>query len=174
MNVTSLTRGLSFRPSMNISNGIVCAYILDSTCYLEHVLSQINIRTRRDQDRSVDLQFSVPDLQFVPVFIRGTHVSNPARRFIIHESVEEENPRPEGSLGWNWQKNNNTPTIWEYSGTCGVKNYVLDQLETNYGLLDLFFMIFDDNLWDIVVTVTNRYAEQIMSNGRRRKLDNSF
>ncbi|XP_043498457.1 piggyBac transposable element-derived protein 4-like [Polistes fuscatus] len=101
-------------------------------------------------------------------------VMNPARQFIIRESDEEENPRPEGSLEWNWQKNNNTPTIWEYSGTCGVENYVLDQLETNYGLLDLFFIIFDDNLWDIVVTETNRYAEQIMSNGRRRKLDDGW
>ncbi|XP_015437848.1 PREDICTED: piggyBac transposable element-derived protein 4-like [Dufourea novaeangliae] len=101
-------------------------------------------------------------------------VVNSARRLIIRDSDEEENPRPEVSLEGNWQESDNTPTIWEYSEACGVKGYVLDRLGTNDGLLDLFLIIFNENLWDIVVTETNRYAEQIMSNGRRRKQDDGW
>nr|XP_034194807.1 piggyBac transposable element-derived protein 4-like [Osmia lignaria] len=74
----------------------------------------------------------------------------------------------------NWKETDNRPTIWEYSESRGVKHYVLNQLGTNYGILDLFFVVFDENLWDIVVTQTNLYAEQIMDNGRKRLDDGWF
>ncbi|KAG7188078.1 hypothetical protein KM043_015928 [Ampulex compressa] len=43
---------------------------------------------------------------------------NTARRLIIRDSDEEENPSPEVSLEWNWQKSDNTPTILEFSESC--------------------------------------------------------
>ncbi|XP_023288038.1 piggyBac transposable element-derived protein 4-like [Orussus abietinus] len=101
-------------------------------------------------------------------------VVNRARRLIISDSDEEENPRPDLSVKWNWKETDNTIKIWEYSDSHGVKDYVLDQLETHDGLLDLFFIVFDDSFWDIVVTQTNLYAQQIMSNGRRKKVDDGW
>ena len=38
-------------------------------------------------------------------------VVNPARRFIISDSDEEENPRPDSSVDWNWKKSVNTIKI---------------------------------------------------------------
>ncbi|CAK9832739.1 PiggyBac transposable element-derived protein 4 [Anthophora retusa] len=118
-------------------------------------------RIRDSEENSSDSSVIVP-------------VVNSATRLIIRDSDEEENPRPEVSLEWNWQESDNTPTIWEYSEACGVKDYVLDQLRTNDGLLDLFFIIFDENFWDVIVTQTNLYVQQIISNGIRRKLDDGW
>lgn len=77
------------------------------------------------------------------------------------------------SVEWNWKEIDNTLTIWKYSESCAVKDYVLNQLGMNAGL-DLFFVVFDENLWDTVVTQTSLYAQQIMNNGRRRRLDDGW
>lgn len=77
---------------------------------------------------------------------------NLARRFIIDDSSEEENTKPELSVKWDWKETDNTPIIWKYFESCGVKDYVLNQLGANHGLLDLFFIVFEENLWDILIT----------------------
>ncbi|KAK2578806.1 hypothetical protein KPH14_012835 [Odynerus spinipes] len=101
-------------------------------------------------------------------------VVNRRRRPIIYDSDEEENTRHEVTVKWNWKETNNRPIIWKYSESPGVKDYVLNQLGANHGLLDLFFVVFDENFWDILVTQTNLYAKQIMNDERRRKLDDGW
>lgn len=101
-------------------------------------------------------------------------VVNRRRRSIIYDSDEEENTRHEVNVEWNWKETNNRPIIWKYSESRGVKDYVLNQLGANHGLLDLFFVVFDENFWDILVSQTNLYAKQIMNDERRRKLDDGW
>lgn len=101
-------------------------------------------------------------------------VMNRTRRSIIYDSSEEENTRHEVNVEWDWKETNNRPIIWKYSESRGVKEYVLNQLGANHGLLDLFFVVFVENFWDILVTQTNLYAEQIMNDERRRKLDDGW
>jgi hypothetical protein len=93
---------------------------------------------------------------------------------VLSDTDEEENLRPGLSVDWNWKESVATIQIWKYSELHGVTNDVLDRLNTPNVSLDLFFTLFDDNFWDMVVTQTNLYAEQIMSNGRRRKVDNNW
>lgn len=84
---------------------------------------------------------------------------NRARRSIIYDSSEEENTGHEVNIEWDWKETDNRPIIWQYSESRGVKDYILNQLGANHGLLGLFFVVFDENLWDILVTETNLYAQ---------------
>ncbi|KAL2717623.1 piggyBac transposable element-derived protein 4-like [Vespula squamosa] len=98
------------------------------------------------------------------------------KRFIIvDESSEEENIKPKWNGSWDWKETNNVPIIWNYSQSCGIKDFVLNQLSDDHGVLELFFTVFDENFWNLLVTQTNLYADQIMSNERkRRKMDDTW
>lgn len=94
------------------------------------------------------------------------------KRLIIDESSEEENTMRQS---WIWQKMKNTPIIWKYSETHGIKAFVSNNLSENPGILELFSIIFDNKFWEILVTETNRFAHQTMHDERkRRKLDDTW
>lgn len=65
---------------------------------------------------------------------------------------------------------NNIPIVWNYFQSYGIKNFILNQLSENHEFLVLFFIVFDEDLWDILITQTNLYVRQIMNDERRRKV----
>lgn len=93
------------------------------------------------------------------------------RRMIIDESSEEESTK---SQSWIWQKVKNTPIVWKYSETHGIKA-VLNNLSEDPKILDLFSIVFDNKLWEILITETNRFAYQTMHDEyKRRKVDDNW
>lgn len=76
---------------------------------------------------------------------------------------------------WLWVERRNSPKIWDYTMTPGIREAALRQLGRSRRELDIFHLIFDDIFWDNIVTETNRYADQIRENPRRRReLDDTW
>lgn len=74
-----------------------------------------------------------------------------------------------------WQKVKNILIIWKYSETHGIKASVSNNLSENPGLLELFFIIFDNKFWEIFVVETNRFAYQAMHDERKKqKVDDTW
>lgn len=94
------------------------------------------------------------------------------KRMIIDESSEEEGTTRQS---WIWQKVKKTPIVWKYSETHGIKASVLNNLSKDPKILDLFSIIFDNKLWEILVTETNRFAYQTMHDEyKRRNVDDNW
>ncbi|XP_046142213.1 piggyBac transposable element-derived protein 4-like [Osmia bicornis bicornis] len=93
-------------------------------------------------------------------------ITKRARRRIIDESSEEEGTTQQS---WIWQEVKNTPIVWKYSEHHGIKASVLNNLSNNSRILDLFFIIFDNKFWEILVTETNRFAQQTIHNEHKRR-----
>lgn len=49
-----------------------------------------------------------------------------------------------------------TPLIWKYSESCGMNTFVLNELSSDPILLKLFFLVFDENFWNIPNSYTNK------------------
>ncbi|KAK2575211.1 hypothetical protein KPH14_002631 [Odynerus spinipes] len=93
-------------------------------------------------------------------------VAKRVRRMIIDESSEEESTTRQS---WIWQEVANTPIIWKYSEHHGIKASVLNNLGANPRILDLFFIIFDNKFWEILVTETNPFADQTIHDERKKR-----
>lgn len=94
------------------------------------------------------------------------------RRMIIEDSSEEEGTTRQS---WIWQEKKNTPIVWTYSETHGIKASVLTNLSKDPTILELFSIIFDNKLWDIIIMETNRFAYQEMNDEcKRRKVDDNW
>lgn len=94
------------------------------------------------------------------------------RRMIKDESSEEESTKSQSGI---WLNIKNTPIVLKYSETHGIKASVLNNLSEDPKILDLFSIVFDNKLWEILVTKTNRFAYQIMHDEyKRRKVDNWY
>ncbi|XP_015180955.1 PREDICTED: piggyBac transposable element-derived protein 2-like [Polistes dominula] len=93
-------------------------------------------------------------------------VAKRVRRMIIDESSEEESTTRQA---WIWQEVPNTPIIWKYSENHGIEASVLNNLSANPRILDLFFITFDNKFWEILVTETNRFADQTLHDERKKR-----
>lgn len=82
------------------------------------------------------------------------------------KSSEEESTTQQS---WIWQKVKNTPIVWKYSEHHGIKASVLNNLSDNSRILDLFFITFDNKFWEILVTETNRFADQTIHDERKKR-----
>lgn len=82
------------------------------------------------------------------------------KRMIVDKSSEEEDTRQ----SWIWQKVKNTPIVWKYSETHGIKASVLNNLSKNPKILDLFSIIFDNKLGN---TCYGNKSLRISDNARR-------
>lgn len=59
--------------------------------------------------------------------------------------------------------------------TSGIREADLRQLGGSRRELNIFHLIFDDLFWDNIVTETNRFADQVRENPRRRReLDDTW
>ncbi|CAD1474233.1 unnamed protein product, partial [Heterotrigona itama] len=195
INITSRTRGLHLQPNMNVSNVILCPNA--AVCRPRVIWETFSMYKKRSKitkkasslrgSESSGKASNVSSCQMIDIERITDNddssndnsvivpVLNPARRSIILDSSEEEDSRPESSvLNGIGRKLMNRAIIREYSESRGVKDHVLNQLGANHGLLDLFFAVFDGNLWDMLVTQTNLYAQQIMNDERRRKMDDGW
>lgn len=66
---------------------------------------------------------------------------------------------------------NNLKIFWN---SC-IKASVSNNLSENPGLLELFFIIFDNKFWEIFVAETNRFAYQAMHDERKKqKVDDTW
>jgi len=81
-------------------------------------------------NESNDNEFSDSDV-FAPTRKRP-------RRMIIDESSEEKGTMRQS---WIWQKVKNTPIVWKYSETHGIKASVLNNLSEDPKILDIFYYI---------------------------------
>ncbi|XP_043501581.1 piggyBac transposable element-derived protein 1-like [Polistes fuscatus] len=93
-------------------------------------------------------------------------VAKRVRRMITDESSEEESTTRQA---WIWQEVPNTPIIWKYSENHGIEASVLNNLSANPRILDLFFITYDNKFWEILVTETNRFADQTLHDERKKR-----
>lgn len=93
----------------------------------------------------------------------------PARKRLKRLIIEDDNKEEEEEdmchqlEQWIWEKTNNDPKIWKYRQIRGIK----EQLDKNCSKLDIFYTIFDNIFWEVIVTETNRYADQVISDENR-------
>ncbi|XP_012244020.1 uncharacterized protein LOC100749365 [Bombus impatiens] len=93
-------------------------------------------------------------------------VAKRVRCMIIHESSEEESTTRQS---WIWQKVKNTPIVRKYSDHHGIKASVLNNVSDNPRILNLFFITFDNKFWEILVTETNRFADQTIHDELKKR-----
>lgn len=99
------------------------------------------------------------------------HVRRKCTRLVIDDTSDDDQlPEP-----WLWKEIRNSPKIWDYTMTPGIREAALRQLGGSRRELDIFNLIFDDIFWENIVTETNRYADQIRANPRRtREIDDTW
>lgn len=92
-------------------------------------------------------------------------------RLVIDDTSDDDQlPEP-----WLWKEIRNSPKIWDYTMTPGIREAALRQLGGSRRELDIFHLIFDDIFWENMVTETNRYADQIRANPRgTREIDDTW
>ena len=97
------------------------------------------------------------------------------KRLVIENDIDDEDHGNQQSELWIWKEETNKPKIWNYMEIPGVKMATLSQLGENKKELDIFYVILDNIFWENIVTETNRYANQIMSNKNKRlKIDETW
>lgn len=80
----------------------------------------------------------------------------PRRLIIEDDSDDEDSIYQQLSEQWIWEEKNNTPKIWKYTQTSGIRAEILDQLGESKRELDFFNIMFDNVFWDNIVQETNR------------------
>ncbi|KAK1117328.1 hypothetical protein K0M31_016702 [Melipona bicolor] len=98
-------------------------------------------------------------------------VRKKCKQLVIDDTSDED----QLSEPWIWKEIRNSPKIWNYTKTPGIKEAALRQLGGNKIKLDIFNIIFDNMFWENIVTKTNRYADQIRTKTNRiRRIDNTW
>jgi hypothetical protein len=123
----------------------------------------------RNRDSVFTFQNDTNDDIFSPVKKRF-------RRSFIEDESEDENLSFEIlPVQWDWKESDNDSKIWEYTKTSRIKGdfFGVDRFEQNE--IDFFNLFFDNSFWDLIVTETNRFAEQTINClDTKKKMDENW
>lgn len=90
---------------------------------------------------------------------------NPAKRPRLENSQTE----------WTWKTTDNEPQIKQFTATSGIKPNVLQRLGSDPSALKVFSEVFTEQFWELLAKETNIYAEQIITEGsKKKKIDNEW